>query len=220
MVAPGPDTTATEAADPAAFVAAVAPLVRSLAAKLAARLRGIGVDADDLAQEGLIAAWRMAPRYDPALASPAAFVFRRVSGAMVDYVRGVHEERSRRVVRDAAAGRGPKIVPLCRVLRRHDRTSAGRATLRDQLSLTVPAAVPSDDPAAELVAAVRRLGVDLTAQDREALRLRFGDGLLSREVGRRLGVSESRASQILTGVCDRVRDALAAAGRNHLTAFA
>ena len=69
-------------ADPQALLAElVEPLTRLARAVAQGRP---GVEADDLVQVGLEAAWRMLPSYDPRRARPYTYVYKRVRGAMLE----------------------------------------------------------------------------------------------------------------------------------------
>src|SRR5574343_14292 len=75
--------------------------------------------------------------------------------------------------------------------------------------LTTHAALLADPrtepPARDDTPDLDRLIANLNHREREALRLQHAEGLLLREIGQRLGVSESRVSQIVGGVLDHLR---------------
>lgn len=183
------------------LVDALAPWVRKLANKLAARDETRRIDPQDLYQEGLLAVHLLAPAYDPARAKPAAFVGRRVYGAMVDYLRGRHELG-------------------VTVARRAVRTGEGPA--REGLELHEPETAdpePGDDFAAAAAELCRRYRVVLDAGDLHILAAYFGTGLTMRLVGAGVGLSESRVSQRIKRVIDDLRAAMLAAGRDWRTAL-
>jgi DNA-directed RNA polymerase specialized sigma24 family protein len=78
---------------------------------------------------------------------------------------------------------------------------------------------PADDPAAELLSAVRGLGVVLTCRERAALLAYHAAGRCQQDIARDLGISASRVSQVIGDAEDRIRDAILAAGRDWRTAL-
>jgi len=183
------------------LVDALAPWVRKLARRLAARDETCRVDPQDLYQEGLLAVHLLAPAYDPARAKPAAFFGPRVYGSMVDYLRGRHELG-------------------VTVARRAARTGAG--PVREGLEFHEPETAdpePEEDFAARLRETLRRYRVTCGRDDLCILVAYFGAGLSMRLVGAGIGLSESRVSQRIGRVVGDLRAAMLAAGRDWRTAL-
>ena len=63
---------------------------------LAALVRDVDADADDLLQEARVKLWRSAPRFDPARGSVAAWVLAVAHHALLDERRGLRRRRRRR----------------------------------------------------------------------------------------------------------------------------
>lgn len=187
------------------FLARVEPLVRELANKLARKCSPFGtVDADDLYQEGMVEAWRLAGSFDPSAASPDRFAYHRVRGAMLDHVRRL----------------GPLTRYEWRRRRALDPEFAVNSGLAEYVEPAAHAFEPADEPAAELLAALRRVGVGLARGDREIILLRYVGDMTLKEIGARRGLSESRLSQCHARLIDKLRTRILAAGRTARSAFA
>jgi RNA polymerase sigma factor (sigma-70 family) len=129
--------------------------------------------ADDLAQEGRLAAWAMAGRYDPARGFAfLRFAGTRVRGAMVDYLR-----RQGWIVKAARPG----------------RTLYRRVKLR---AVACPSGFdPADlDAAGAVRAVVARLDPWADPRAVGMLEAYYRDGMVLSEIGAAFGVTESGAS--------------------------
>lgn len=186
----------------AEFLAAVAPYAAWYARRVARALRRLRLDPDDLYQEGMLAAFRLAPHYDPSGGRPKTFAAARVRGAMIDYVRRCGDELGRAHFLAAnAANWAGGAVPV--VHHAHMRFPENVLCVRDP--------EPADPPEAEFRAFVREIA-DVPPSDVEFLVDRYARGRLLREIGAARGVSESRASQEHARIVSQVRKAAAARG--------
>jgi RNA polymerase sigma factor (sigma-70 family) len=178
--------------------------VYALARKLAWKFRGYGVDADDLYQEGRMALWLLPP-YDPSVgATPKQYATRRVAGAMIDFLRLRHGVLPR-VRRQQCAGRSAvEVLPLF---------------AEDEVAARESPGPRLDSDADEVLGLIRSLGVTLTTREQQVVTMRVVEGLKLREVGDRLGITESGASRIETIIHDRIHAAIADRGRDWRTAF-
>jgi RNA polymerase sigma-B factor len=80
-----------------------------------------------------------------------------------------------------------------------DEGDAGELRLADRLG--------DEDPRlehAEQTVFVSQLTRGLSARDRELLRLRFGEGLTQREIGKRIGISQMHVSRLMRVAVDRL----------------
>ena len=160
---------AEAAAPPAgALVTRNLGLVYHLARRFFRIARARNIDPDDLVAEGALALCRAAADYRPgAGAKFSSFAGRVILHALVRLVNG---RRYRWV---------PGQLPV---------NGDGR-----ELDPPDPRAVPEAGVALDARAVLGRLG----DRDRQVLRLRYLDGLTVAQVGRRLGVSPQRATQLL-----------------------
>jgi hypothetical protein len=96
--------------DAHALLAGIETFLRGEAKKHARKARSHGrrVEADDLYQEGVLAALSVVPRYDPSRCTFWTFAATRVRGAMFDAIGGTLLASRRQIGREAAAG---KAVP-------------------------------------------------------------------------------------------------------------
>lgn len=166
--------------------------------------------ADDIYSAGLEGLVRGVDRFDPARGVPVgAYVERRITGAIQDLLR--EEDHLSRDERRRARETGIETRPY--PLRLDDDSAAD---LHDVL----PNA-RADDP--EDVAARRRAVVvferaarALPARTREILRLYYSESLSQKEIGARLGVTETRICQLMREAHKAIREALGqpAAGRS------
>lgn len=212
--------TATNPDAEATFAAAL-PWVRAEAERLARRLPpSVEFDADDLFQVGCIAAWKLAREWDAARSLFTTFAKLRVHGAMIDHVRdaascGFSQAGSRLKLE---RGEPIRVRSLATPMPSGFGDEGRRATVGDMLG-DCDAEV-GDGIDAEFASLLKRVGVDSTARERGAAVGYYAAGKLMKEVAGELGVCESRASQIVSGLVERVRDQLVAQGRNRFTAFA
>lgn len=172
------------------------------------------VEADDLYQVGAAAVveYVRSGRYDQAIASLRTALLPRVRGAMLDEVRRQSWLPRLEVERLKADGDdGVKVVkfsewhPSAKVVRsnRHET-----AMIRFDPPHRDPE--PSDHPEVEFLSVVRGLCSGLSAVERRILVWYYVRGLLMIDIGARLGLSESRVSQIHTEIMQRVRGTLPA----------
>ncbi len=154
------------------------------------RTRRGWVDWDDLDQAGTLGLLRAIAKYDPA------------RGPLSVYARAWVRDFANDALGDAFH---PFHVP--KYARRHepivDASEAGLDDLaaRDEVS-----------PDRERLDAVWRAVDALREPDRTVIRLRYGEGLLLREVGDRLGRTTERVRQIESRGVRRLRDVLGEAG--------
>lgn len=169
-----------------------------LAYHAAARwIRSSPADRAELVQAALIGLWKGALCYDPARGRPfAAFAWMTMRNAILDCLRDLHHPR-RRKVRE-----------------RHGAVSldALRDALRRQTSdepSDEPACLAVDDPAPRQIEAreqVARLLRRLTRRQRQAVTLRYLEGLTGRETARRLNCGVSNVSRLITEALERMRE--------------
>jgi RNA polymerase sigma factor (sigma-70 family) len=157
------------------------------------QIRGAGphLEFDDLHNAALLAAWKTALTFDPSVGVPFwAHARHRIVGAMVDQIRE-YSPFSRTAVTAGIHERQFDVYPDPR----------GEANEVDRVEAR-PGPLLLD-----LKDHVRRLLRH--AQDRlaECLRLYYLDGLLMAEVGRRVGLSESRVSQSISQGLEQIREA-------------
>ncbi|MBX3634042.1 MAG: sigma-70 family RNA polymerase sigma factor [Rubrivivax sp.] len=157
------------------------PLCRAIAVKLMRRLSlPANIVLDELVQAGMVGAWQAVERFD-GRGTLAGFAAQRIRGAMIDFVRQEHP-----------AGRNGPPVQFVDV---DD----------DEQALQLRAA---DDPAAEVQrdqAARARLRA-LPARERRVVQQVLA-GRQVAEVGASMGVSGSRASQLLASAVSRLESA-------------
>ena len=200
-------------------------IMRPAAVRYAQRFGSRGWDiVDDLVQEGLIGAIEAAKTFDPKRNLKfATYAQLRVRGRMLDYIRD-HCDHLSRVDRQSvkAGGEEPyRVMSIDRGKRAgkgENDSNAGQNRWRYDPSHHDPE--PSDGTAAEFMAFVRRLAVPLRAVERDILRWYYVDGVPMKVIGKRIGLGESRVSQIHSGImgrlsqaeADRIAEAWAEAG--------
>lgn len=168
------------------------------------------VTLSDLVQEGIVAAMKIAPGFDEAKGRPIAYFTPRVKGAMLDFLRSVHPFGTgacRRETRERKLGL-PKSVPG--VLQAPILPYGNRETLPDGLLVYDPE--PSDSPAREFRAALKKMMPWLSPAEKELLVYYFVYGERLKAIGERMGYSESRMSLMLSGVLKKAREQGAHAG--------
>lgn len=162
------------------------------------------LDADDLYQEGAIAALAAAERFDPTRgAKPETYCLRRGRGAMLDAARQ-YDECTRR----------DKHTSKCVVIATRIPLDAARTPYQRNL-VEVAAPEPADRTTVEDFARhLRRVcGVGgVSERAARAAALYFAEDVPMSEVARREGYSESRASQIVGRVLAELQDAAATNG--------
>lgn len=209
------------------------PLVKSLARSYSGR----GELFDDLVQVGSVGLVKAIDRFNPDAGTRfVAFAAPNITGEIKRHFRDhcwvLHVPRSvqeldARITRAteelaSEAGRKPTAdelalrldVPVERI---EDAIQGGRGY--SALSLDFPAGdtaraldvLGEDDPmisALDERDLVRRAGSVLDAREREIVVLRYGEGLLQREIAERVGVSQMQVSRILARALDRMREYL------------
>ncbi len=154
-------------------------------------------DTDELIAAGEWALWQAAERYDPAASAVFwTYAQRRVWGAMVDWLR------------ETAAGTRRHHVAVERfseVAAKQRPTNRGRPGPGLQLEA---AFAVYDVPSAALERhdEVDRQLRQLRERERVIMRLYHLDGLTMRQTAARVGLSESRVSQILTDALNQLRE--------------
>jgi RNA polymerase sigma factor for flagellar operon FliA len=167
---------------------------------------------DDLVSEGMIGLIDAVGKWDDTRGVPFnAYAKHRVRGAILDSLRrGDYLTRTHR-----ADIRNGKVEPLANL--ELDRAAAdgvfpdlpcGAETWPEQLAAEKEMASLIDDALA-----------GLPERWRTVIVLYFRENLLLHEIGDRLGVNESRVSQIRTAALRRLREIMAAHGRTTLRAF-
>lgn len=174
------------------------PLVESIAKRLSARLpRHALCDASDLAAFGVLGLVHAIERFDPERGTAfASYARRRVHGEAVEGLRGLdHVPRCAREREES--GRSQPLPRISSIDRAGvDGRRARFADLfEDPRSCQGTRRVDANDA---LDARLR----GLPRKDRAALTLYFRDGLTMREIGRALGLSESRISQVINAALD------------------
>lgn len=191
-----------------AFSPRVLQLVRQLAKKMSSRWVG-DVAAqweEQLYQAGLIAAWEGAARYDPAMGcEPAAYLYRRIAGAMSDLGRyeghvlgwGVRSKSD-----------GTQTCAHEPIFSLDTPTSSllGKPMVYSQLLTDGKSDELADDRRTEFKAWLKESWPGLMPSERHALNLYFCQGLTMLEVGRRLKISESRVSQLINATLNTMRE--------------
>ncbi len=193
------------------------PLVKYVAGRLRTRLPD-SVDYADLVSDGIIGLMEAIDRFDPARGLTfQTFAVPRIRGAMVDALRALDwvprsvREKVRQVeqaqrVLEARLGRIPDdpeladeldiSVPALRDLyAKVSFTSVG--TLEDlELADDLSAAATHEIEDDQAKAALLRVVGELPERDQILIALYYFEGLTLSEIGRVLGVSESRVSQL------------------------
>lgn len=190
------------------------PMVRRHAETLARRLPyRLGLDADELAQVGMIAAWKTIPRWNPRASDFDTYVGRRVYGAMLDAVRvaGVLGFTCVGIRRRAKAGEHVWVAPLyAPVYGNFDKSNRygnydGGERLGDGLAGEDGRDAEYDAPADRVRDAVRGAGGWLGPGEADVLADYYVRGMTLKEIGRQRGVCESRVSQMVSGILGRIR---------------
>lgn len=152
--------------------------------------RASGGDVDDCRQNAYLGLLDAARRYDPAVGCQfTTFAKYRINGAMIDADRANDQFCRRRYLSD---------VPIKTVeLDNPELYTDAVSYVATQYDSTL-----RKERIALLVGYTRRyVGI----REAQAVELYFGCGLLMREVGKRLGVNESRISQMLSEAIKRTR---------------
>jgi RNA polymerase sigma factor for flagellar operon FliA len=176
------------------------PLVRSVAARFRARLPP-NVEYDDLLAAGtygLIDALRKNPELEGQAFEWYARV--RIQGAIIDDLR-TQDWLSRRARKQATAQAKDGSAPLRGIVAMEDLSEAARQGMRDE-------SLPSPLEAAERRDERKQLSMaleGLAARDRLIMDLHYSQGMQFKDIAARLGVSESRVSQLHTRTVSQLR---------------
>ncbi len=201
------------------------PIIKRLAMDLKRSLPQ-NVELDDLIQEGALALLAALDRYDPRKGSLKTFVMKRIKGAMLDYLRKLDwiprnlrkhmkeiesamielESRGENINDEALARETGMDVETVRSVKNEmvrRQLLMLDAYLLDLDEPILESVSSSDDPAKEaykemLMNALKEAINRLNERERLVLSLRFERELSLKEIGKVLGVSESRVSQIIS----------------------
>jgi RNA polymerase sigma-B factor len=203
------------------------PLVRSLARRYARS----GEPFEELVQVGSVGLVAAARRFDPSRGVPfAAYAAPTVEGELRRHLRDrASTIRVPRRQQERAAGLRRAAETVSQQLGREaslaEMAAAAGMTVDDARralagsSVTVPLAVLEQRPSAEaddeLAACedrelVRELVAALGPRERELVGLRFGGDLSQAEIARRMAISQSQASRLLTAALRKLRSSPAA----------
>ncbi len=219
-------------------VVATLPFVESLARRMASTLPN-SIDVSDLVQDGVIGLMDAAHRFDESRGIKfETFAERRVRGAMIDALRRDAWPRGvRRVRRELEAareslrrenGREPTLADLAKRVgtdqSRLERTILRISTIESTSPLanavdsaSLPAVmVPSEPPPPdreyeqqELRLRIRAAMATLPARERQLISLYYFRGATMKQIGKTIGVNESRVSQLHARAMVRLRKTMA-----------
>ncbi len=144
------------------------------------------VDWDDIVQEGMLGLLRAVEKLDPDKGTLAHYASLRIRD---------------RAIRAAIAARGPCRTPI------RERGSPVPSS-GPQVLPYVAAREDGGSDDREALDALWAVVDDLGEPDRTVIRLRYGEGLLHREIGDRLGYTRQRIQQIESRGVRRLRDVL------------
>ncbi len=193
-----------------------APLVKYVAGRMRTRLPE-SVDQDDLVSDGVLGLMDAIERFDPGRGLAfQTFAVPRIRGSIIDGMRAMDfvprsvrdklraiaaaqealEERLGRIPEDAEVAQETRLT-LNAVRDLTKQASSNHANLddldlADELSTTAGAAIEANDVNASLM----RVVDELSERDQVVIALYYFEGLTLAEIGRVLGVSESRVSQV------------------------
>jgi RNA polymerase sigma factor FliA len=189
-----------------AEVARYLPLVRTVAARLRAKLPP-NIQHDDLLAAGtygLIDALRRNPELEGEAFEWYARV--RIRGAIIDDLR-TQDWLSRSARKRATAQAEDGGAPVRGIVAIGDLSEAAQNGLRDE-------SLPSPLEAAERSDDRKHLGIaldGLAARDKLIMDLHYSQGVQFKDIAARLGVSESRVSQLHTRIVSELRKRLVGA---------
>ncbi|MEJ7733180.1 MAG: sigma-70 family RNA polymerase sigma factor [Polyangiaceae bacterium] len=205
-----------------------APMIRRAALRIARRLPS-HVVLDDLMSAGYVGLLDAHRRFDPALCDRfEPYAELRIRGAMLDEVRCTHDTLSRDLRQlatraaatrrrlETALGRHPADAEVaaalgipCEAFHAHEaRIAAAQGAGAPEEASCVADAAPSAEVRmmhAETRRALRRAITLLPERMRGVVELYFIEELTLREIGARLGVTESRVSQLVSESLQRLR---------------
>lgn len=193
-----------------------APLVKYVAGRMRTRLPE-SVDQDDLVSDGVLGLMDAIERFDPGRGLTfQTFAVPRIRGAIIDGMRAMDfvprsvRDKLRAVQKAQLAleerlGRTPTAEEVAReaglgVHQVRDLTKQGSGNhanlddfdLADELASTAHHALEEGDARASLM----RMVEELSERDRVVIALYYFEGLTLAEIGKVLGVTESRVSQV------------------------
>ncbi len=193
------------------------PFVAAAVERMVRRNSFLASDREDMTQAGLMALWAIAGDYDPAAgANLKTFAGQRITGAIIDHLRDKRNAFGMQARVCYSRKKAGHHVPTCASLdasvgNKGEHNPAGRSL---DLAATVPSFDPehSDDPAAELKAAIGRTGAVLAAKERDVLVEYMTSGLTMKEIATAHGISESLVSQRVASAVRLIRVAMIARG--------
>jgi RNA polymerase sigma factor for flagellar operon FliA len=198
------------------LVVQYSPLVKYVAGRMRSRLPH-SVDQDDLVSDGVLGLMDAIERFDPSRGlSFQTFAVPRIRGAIIDGLRSMdfvpRSVRDKvRIVAQATAvleerlGRPPEDtevareigVPVQQVRDLTRQASSNHANLDDfELADELASAADESVEAGDVNASLRRVVGELNERDQVVIALYYFEGLTLAEIGRVLGVTESRISQV------------------------
>lgn len=192
-----PAGVAAKAARTARHLDEILPMVRAMAREvfrgLPGSIRG-GIDIEDLVQEGLIAASKRLPEFDPTVGTtPQQFVRAATKGRMIDIMR--EAEGARRKTKPPVSLE----TPLRSVKGYEGRTKLGE-------TLSGPDPVEAFETG-ELMSKVREATKNLTLREQQVIEGRLL-GESGRETAKRLGIVESRVAQLYNSAISKLQGQL------------
>jgi RNA polymerase sigma factor FliA len=177
----------------------IRPSVMKLAMNRAKLWTGGMIDVSDLVSVGLFAVYESIDRFDATkMTRFSTFVMRRVNGAMSDEMRNAD--------------------PLSRTMRRRLKASGGRFNIRSissgedekkAIQISVECDAPYEPLARRQQFEAMLAGLD--SNERLIARMRFVDDLCMKDIGRAIGLSESRISQMLSSILARIKSRIVTA---------
>jgi RNA polymerase sigma factor for flagellar operon FliA len=212
------------------LVVQYSPLVKYVAGRMRSRLPH-SVDQDDLVSDGVLGLMDAIERFDPSRGlSFQTFAVPRIRGAIIDGLRSMdfvpRSVRDKvRVVQQATTkleeqlGRLPDDdeiarevgVPVQQVRDLAKQASSNHANLDDfELADELASAAHDSVERGDLSASLRRVIAELNERDQIVIALYYFEGLTLADIGKVLGVTESRISQVHSRATSILRSKLVA----------
>jgi RNA polymerase sigma factor for flagellar operon FliA len=212
------------------LVVQYSPLVKYVAGRMRSRLPH-SVDQDDLVSDGVLGLMDAIERFDPSRGlSFQTFAVPRIRGAIIDGLRSMDfvprsvrdkvrivqqatvklEERLGRLPEDEEIAREVG-VPVQQVRDLAKQASSNHANL-DDFELADELASAADDSVerGDVSASLRRVIAELNERDQVVIALYYFEGLTLADIGKVLGVTESRISQVHSRATNTLRAKLVA----------
>jgi RNA polymerase sigma factor for flagellar operon FliA len=212
------------------LVVQYSPLVKYVAGRMRSRLPH-SVDQDDLVSDGVLGLMDAIERFDPGRGlSFQTFAVPRIRGAIIDGLRSMDfvprsvrdkvrivqqattklEERLGRLPDDEEVAREVG-VPVQQVRDLTKQASSNHANL-DDFELADELASAADDSVerGDASASLRRVIAELNERDQVVIALYYFEGLTLADIGKVLGVTESRISQVHSRATTTLRAKLVA----------